>query len=197
MSEPNEASAVKLITSLFSPQNALIDKIIGELKRLFGPTDWTSPELYFDRTKYYEREMGWPLHRRFISFKDLIRPEELVEIKRTANNLEDAFRKDGKRKVNIDPGYICLERVILATGKNYTHRIYLSKGIYADLTLIFHKGSFRPLDWTYGDYADPKIICYFNDVRKSYKEQIRGIIGDRNAESGIGGERHLMNEEIP
>ncbi len=79
------------------------------------------------------------------------------------------------RRVNIDPGYIALERLVLATGKNYTHRIYLSKGIYADLTLVFHQGSFQTLAWTYRDYADTVVIGYFNEIRERYKNQLRGL----------------------
>ena len=144
MSHPSPAEDVKLIASLFSHEKALIDLIIHELEKAYGPHDWVSPELCFDRTQYYAREMGWPLHRRFISFEKLIRPEELVEIKLATNRMEEKYLQADKRRVNIDPGYISLERLILATGKNYTHRIYLTKGIYADLTLIFHDKSFRP-----------------------------------------------------
>lgn len=180
MSDPHEAEDVKLISSLFSPQNELIDKVIAELENLFGLTDWISPGLFFDRTKYYAKEMGWPLHRRFISFKNLIRPEDIVEIKLATNEVEGRYLQDGKRGINIDPGYISLERLILATGKNYTHRIYLSKGIYADLTLLYHRGSFRPLEWTYRDYAGPETLGFFDDVRKSYKAQLRGILDTGN-----------------
>jgi len=175
MSSPRKAEDVKLICSLFSPRKELIDKVIGELEQIFSFADWISPELFFDRTTYYAREMGWPLHRRFVSFKDLIRPSDIVEIKLKANEVENDYLLDGKRQINIDPGYISLERLILATGKNYTHRIYLSKGIYADLTLVFQKGSFRPLQWTYQDYASPEISALFNDVRERYKRQLRGI----------------------
>ena len=175
MSNPCKADDVKLISSLFSSQTNIIEQVIQELEGLFGPTDWISPALLFDRTKYYEKEMGWPLHRRFISFKTLIRPADIVEIKWKTNTLEKRYARNGNRKVNIDPGYIALERLVLATGKNYTHRIYLSKGIYADLTLIFQKGSFSPLAWSYKDYSDPEVIGFFNAVRERYKRQIRGL----------------------
>ena len=88
------------------------------------------------------------------------------------------YSEEGKRKINIDPGYVSLERLILVTGKNYTHRIYLSKGIFADLTLIFNKGSFRPLEWTFKDYASPEIISMLNDVRERYKKQLRGFTNE-------------------
>ena len=175
MSSPREAEDVKLISSLFSPRKELIVRIIAELEQTFGPTDWISPELFFDRTKYYAREMGWPLHRRFVSFERLIRPLSIVEIKLRTNGIENEHLQDGKRQINIDPGYISLERLVLATGKNCSHRIYLAKGIYADLSLIFHKGSFVPLQWSYKDYASPETIALFNDVRERYKRQLRGM----------------------
>lgn len=175
MSAPQDSDNVKLITSIFSPRKELVDKVIKELEGKFGPRDWTSPEMFFDRTKYYQREMGWPLHRRFITFRDLIRPEEIVDIKLATNDIERQYLIDGNREVNIDPGYISLERLILATGKNYTHRVYLSKGIYADLTLIFNKGGFRTLEWTYRDYSEPETIGFLNELRERYKRQLRGL----------------------
>ncbi|MFH1349683.1 MAG: DUF4416 family protein [Pseudomonadota bacterium] len=175
MSNPHKAEDVKLISSLFSSQKALIENVLHELEGIFGPSDWTSPGLLFDRTRYYEKEMGWPLHRRFVSFRKLIRPEDIVDIKLTTNGVEKRYLQDEGRMINLDPGYISLERLILATGKNYTHRIYLSKGIYADLTLVFKKASFVPLQWTYRDYADPVIVGYFNEIRERYKRQLRGV----------------------
>ncbi|HYQ60222.1 MAG TPA: DUF4416 family protein [Desulfatiglandales bacterium] len=175
MSEPKEADDVKLVASLFSPEERILEEVMLELQKVFGFPEWTSPPLFFDRTRYYEKEMGWPLHRRFLSFKDLIRPEAIVDIKLQTNELERRYLQEGRRRVNIDPGYIALERLVLATGKNYTHRMYLSKGIYADLTLVFHQGSFQTLAWTYRDYADPVVIGYFNNVREHYKNQLRGL----------------------
>ena len=173
MSHPHEPDPVKLISSLFSPERGCLDRGIGQLSGIFGPVDWLSPELPFDRTRYYAREMGWPLYRRFISFEKLIPPDRLVEIKLETNQTEQQYLGEGKRRINIDPGYISPERLILATGKNYVHRVYLSRGIYADLTLIFHKGSFKPVSWTYPDYAAPETIGYFNEVRRGYMEQLR------------------------
>jgi hypothetical protein len=175
VSTPFEPEDVKLVCSLFSPQETLMDRVIGELQGSLGPLEWRSPRLSFDRTRYYEKEMGWPLHRLFVAFRTLISPEAIVDVKLATNQVEQKYLVRGNRQINIDPGYVSLERLVLATGKNYTHRIYLSKGIYADLTLVFHKGSFKPLDWTYRDYADPEVIGYFNEIRERYKAQIRGL----------------------
>lgn len=173
MSHPHESVHVKLISSLFSPEKEFIDTIIRQLEEICGKVDWISPELFFDRTQYYAREMGWPLHRRFISFEELAPPDQLIHLKLKTNGIEQQYLIDGKRKINIDPGYICPERLVLATGKNYTHRVYLSHGIYADLTLVFQKGRFEPLRWTYPDYAESAIIGFFHEVRSRYMKQLR------------------------
>jgi hypothetical protein len=175
MSEPSEPEAVRLFASLFSPRAELIPDTILELEACFGPADWVSGEMLFDRTRYYEREMGWPLSRRFVSFQRLIRPDGIVEAKVQTNAVEKRHLQAGRRRVNIDPGYVSLERVVLATGKNYTHRVYLSRGIYADLTLLFRRGTFEALKWTYPDYGAPEMIALFNDLRRRYKEQLRGL----------------------
>jgi hypothetical protein len=173
MSQPREPEPVKLIASVFSPEKACIHGVMGRLSEIYGAADRVSSELFFDRTRYYAREMGWPLHRRFLSFERLVRAESLVDVKLKTNEIERQCLSEGKRTVNIDPGYISPERLILATGKNYVHRVYLSEGIYADLTLLFKRGSFEPLSWTYPDYKDPQTIGFFNGVRETYMKQLR------------------------
>jgi len=174
VSKPKPGQKVKLISSLFSSDVNLIMKVIKQMEQHFGLSDWISEKIIFDRTKYYAKEMGWPLYRRFISFEKLIYPEFLVEAKLITNTIEDKHLSDMQRNINIDPGYISLERLVLATGKNYTHRIYLGKGIYADLTLVFHAGTFKSLEWTYPDYRNEQTIDYFNMVRDNYLSYLRG-----------------------
>ena len=173
MSTPQAEKKVKLVTSLFSREEELIENVVTQLETHFGPTDWISKLFPFDRTQYYAKEMGWPLYRRFISFSSLISPDSIVEIKLMTNKIENEHLLNKKRLINIDPGYVSLERLVLATGKNYTHRIYLTKGIYADLTLVFHAGTFNPLVWTYPDYADEEVIGWFNGVRENYLKHLR------------------------
>jgi hypothetical protein len=173
VSQPQETKKVKLISSLFSHEGALIDLVIKEMGERFGPVDWVSELLPFNGTRYYEKEMGWPLCRRFTSFVRLITPEAIADIKLITNELEKEHLDRENRRINIDPGYITLERLVLATGKNYSHRVYLGKGIYADLTLIFHDGTFKPLSWTYPDYAEEKVIGLFNGLRSGYLRHLR------------------------
>lgn len=186
MSIPTEPDAVKRIASVIARTEQGIDSAIVRLMELYGPTDSTSPLLPFDRTRYYEREMGGPLFRKFVAFEELMDRKILPEIKLETNAIEEQTRKDGNRTLNIDPGFICLERLVLATGKNYTHRIYLSQGIYADLTLVFHQKRFQPLPWTYPDYADPGVMDYFNAIREKYKDQLRLGIGERRLDGSTG-----------
>jgi len=173
MSQPREPDPVKYISSIFAAAPEIVDDGIRDLADLFGPVDRVSEPLFFDRTRYYEKEMGWPLYRRFISFQDLMPPGRLVEVKIQTNGLEQRSLAGAKRRINIDPGYVCAERLILATGKNYVHRIYLRKGIYADLTLVYRKGAFHPLEWTYPDYRQPDLIRFFNETRTVYMEQLK------------------------
>jgi hypothetical protein len=118
--------------------------------------------------------MGKGLFRHFVTFKPLIAVPLLSQIKQRTNRLEEKYATpDGNRRINMDPGYVCLEHVILATTKGYAHRPYLREGIYADLTLIYRNKSFQPLEWTYPDYRQEEVILLFNQFRKRYAEDLK------------------------
>ena len=164
---------VKLITSIFSNRKELFNRVISILQRDFGPLDFESGFLSFDKTDYYTDEMGKGLLRKFYSFKRLIEPDEIVDIKLYTNRIEDRFREEGRRKINIDPGYISLGKLVLATTKDQQHRIYLNKGIYAETTLRYKDGRFMDWEWTYPDYRTAEYRDIFNKIRDIYREQIR------------------------
>ena len=148
---------------------ALLYDLAKKLTDSFGPIDMVSEWFPFRFTDYYKTEMGHPLFRRFLVFKQLIVQNDLSEIKLKTNVLENLYTDGNKRRVNIDPGYMLLERFVLATGKNFTHRIYIGKRIYADLTLIYQKNDFQPLPWTYPDYSDSDTRRFLRQVRERYK----------------------------
>ena len=173
MSKPGLPKPAKLVISCFTKDKKIHGEVARRLSESFGPPDVISPWLAFEHTDYYRREMGAPLFRRVMAYPKLMEQEALADVKLFANELEDKFATEDKRLVNIDPGYLVAERFVLATGKNYTHRIYLRAGIYADLTLIYHDGGFRALDWTYPDYAGEGIICFLKSVRDRYMYQLR------------------------
>ena len=173
MSLPRPPQAAKLLIGLFMNQRELIHPITDRLIEHFGAIDMVSPWFDFNFTDYYEPEMGTPLYRRMVVFASLIHQRDLAHIKIQTNGIEELFTKNGSRSVNIDPGYLLRERFVLATGKNYTHRIYIGKGIYADLTLIYRKGEFKTLEWTYPDYADNRMLDFLLLTRKKYIDDLK------------------------
>ncbi|CAN2041766.1 DUF4416 family protein [Candidatus Magnetomoraceae bacterium gMMP-15] len=175
MSIPQKPKPCKLTISLFMQDKELLKPVSQALVEKFGNVDIISKWLAFDYTSYYEPEMGAGLFRRVLAFKNLIEQISLSDIKIFTNSLEKDLSINGKRRINIDPGYMLAERFVLATGKNFTHRIYIDKGIYADLTLIYQKGSFKTLDWTYPDYADEKMLCFLKQVRKNYLISLNAV----------------------
>lgn len=173
MSTPRPPSPARLIVGAFLRERDLLPELAERLATAFGPVELVSDWMPFDYTSYYEREMGTPLFRRMFSFARLVEQERLADIKLFTNALESEYRVDGRRRVNLDPGYLLRERFVLATGKNYSHRIYIGKGIYADLTLVFTGGEYRALDWTYPDYADPRMRAFLKTARTRYVEALR------------------------
>ncbi|MDD5352279.1 MAG: DUF4416 family protein [Candidatus Omnitrophica bacterium] len=164
---------VKLIISIFTQNNNLFEAIENVLSRKFGPIDFESGMLDFNQTDYYEKEFGADLKRKFISFKKLIKADDLWKIKTITNKLEKKFTKDNKRQVNLDPGYITQANLILASTKDYSHRIYIKGGIYQELTLIFKEKTFWPLPWTYPDYQKKESIEIFIKIRNMLNSQLQ------------------------
>ncbi len=175
MGKPKEPEPAKLFMSLIGLDEAIIRRGMEDLGSAFGKIDYVSEKFPFDCTDYYTREMGKPLFRHFVTYDRLISIPSLPDVKRATNRLEERYAAlNGNRPINVDPGYICLEHVVLATTKGYTHRPYLRDGIYADLTLIYRNKSFQPLEWTYPDYRQESVIRLFNQFRKKYLEDLRG-----------------------
>jgi len=173
MSKPREPKPAKLVIGLFMKDRALLEPLAVELASEFGSLDMVSPWLPFDFTTYYEQEMGTPLFRRLLTFKPLIEQLELATAKLTTNRLEAQYSGNGRRRVNIDPGYLLYERFVLASGKNFAHRIYIGHRIYADLTLIYQQGAYEKLPWTYPDYADRPILSFLAQVRNKYAADLK------------------------
>lgn len=174
MDEQHPVRKVKLFMSIIYTDELSFESAIFNLIERYGPLDFVSKEMPFIYTDYYEKEMGPGLRRRFLTFRNLIYPDEIINCKLFTTEVEKRYVKENcGRRVNIDPGILSLERLILASRKNFTHRVYLGKGVYADLTLIFKKGSFRSLEWTYPDYRSEEVIKMLNRIRELYKLQLQ------------------------
>jgi hypothetical protein len=162
----------KLVTGILSSRPDAEQALLKELSTHFGPLDYRSSSLAFRHTHYYDDEMGTPIIRFFLSFTELVNPGRLSEIKVTTNRIETSFMSEGKRKINIDPGLLFLGSFILATTKASAHRIPLANGIYGEITLLFQKGTFRTVEWTYPDYREGDYIGILNAIRQIYKKQL-------------------------
>ena len=177
---------VKLIAGFIFKDKTLYQRAKSAMLRRFGASDFESTIIDFNFTDYYAPEMGTGLKRAFISFKKLIKPNDLAAIKVFTNALEEklAYKRHTdfsfkagcvlyKRRVNIDPGYVDMAKLVLASTKDYSHRIYLGKGIYAEITLRYQNKSFTHWDWTYPDYRTVEYLAVFNTVRAFYEQQVK------------------------
>ena len=151
----------------------MMEKSLERLQSEFGVIDYRSRVLPFDLTDYYVPEMGSPLFRLFIALESLIKPDRIASIKCDANVLENRLSIDGKRKVNLDPGYLDYDKVVLASAKYNGQKIYLAHGIWADLTLHFERGHFHPYPWSFPDFKKGMYDEIFLAIRRLYKQQKR------------------------
>ncbi len=176
MAEPKSFPPAKLIVGIISSQAAYFERAEKELQALFGSTDLKSPLFPFDLTNYYEEQMRTNLERVFLSFVELVSPDTLSNLKIQTNALEKKIRQEsGKnfRVVNIDPGILTASALIMATAKDFSHRIPLSQGIYGHLEFLFSKQGIKILDWTYPDFKREGYGKFFLEVRRVYLEQLR------------------------
>jgi len=163
-----------LFVGIMYSDDALLDEVIGTLKKRFGPIKSRTDAYDFSGiTSYYEKEMGRGIKKIIIVFEK-IPIVDLPDIKLYTISLEKRYSIGKSRRINIDPGYFTITNVVLATTKNFTHRIYLGKGIYADLTMMFRKGQTVLFEWTYPDFRLKALRDFFYSQRQSILE-IRNI----------------------
>lgn len=170
MAEPRPAEPARLIVGMLSAQADALDAAEAELARRFGPLDLRSDTWPHDYTHYYAAEMGEPLLRRFVAARDLLDPADLAEAKLATNAIERDLaarrRWPALRPVNLDPGYVTPAKLVLASCKDFAHRICLGRGVYAEVTLRYVRGgAWQGLDWTYPDYRSPEYHEFLDRVR--------------------------------
>jgi len=163
----------KLIIGLIYKDEGIMARVESLLAGRFGPTDYRVSGLPFSQTEYYKKEMGPGLKRALMSFSRLCEIERSWRVKLITNGIERKFSKEGRRAVNIDPGYVSLSSLALLTTKDYAHRLYMGNGIFSEVTLIFQQGTFRPCEYTYPDYRSDEYVSFFNAVRKIYSSQLK------------------------
>jgi len=179
MAQPKPALPVKLIVAMLSREESLFISAQQRMEQLWAAIDIESAVMPFDYTDYYAKQMGAPLRRKFISFEELIDPGALAGIKHRSNALEAELAEapvgqvlQVVRPINLDPGYIEASKLVLATTKNYAHRIYIGESMYAEATLHYHKGLWQGWPYTYPDYTGGDYDDFFNRTRAKLMEQL-------------------------
>ncbi len=172
MSEPKEIKPVKLICGIIAVNEEMAERATAALVRMYGEPDLELGPIPFDSTDYYGKEMGQDLVRKFIAFDELIDPGRLAAIKLATNDLEKEIAVCGGRPVNLDPGYVSESKLVLASAKNFAHRLYLGDGIYGEVTLHFRKGGAIHYEWTFPDYRTDIYKRFFEEVREAYRSQL-------------------------
>lgn len=175
----------KLFVGILTSVDSLLPRTEAGLTALFGPSDLRAGPFPFDATTYYDEEMGSPVSRYFLGFSRLISPENLADIKEETNELEAAIAAETpsvRRPVNLDPGYLEQAKIVLASTKNFYHRILISGGIYAEVTQHYEDGQWRSLPWTFPDFRSGRYSEFFLSLRRTYRAQLKAG-GDRDLQA--------------
>ena len=178
MAEAIPFTPVKLICGIITAREDILSNPAAYLTEFFGSIDHTSSLMEFIFTDYYAKQMGKGLKRKFVSFAELVAPEKLSDIKIQTNRLEVDIKKQfgsDRRIVNLDPGYMTASALIIATAKDFSHRIPLQKGIFAHLEFLFGRKNVKTLSWTYPDYRTGEYQRFFLEVRKTYLKQLKDL----------------------
>jgi len=173
VSRPRSPEPVLMVLGLLHEPHFPLADLRDQLHKRFGDWDEATAPLPFLWTDYYRPEMGAELQRRFLAMTELIEPGRLTEVKLATNEVEESWLNDkGGRRVNLDTGILSLHNFILATGKNYSHRVYLGQGIFADLPLMWTRGGWLELPWTFPDYRDRRIQDVLTGFRETYRRRL-------------------------
>ncbi len=171
--KPTAPNPVKLFCGVLYSDASLLDQARSMLIDQYGAIDFQSQTFRFEVSDYYRAEMGWPIWRIFWSFERLIAPNQIASIKIACNAIEESLAIAGSRKVNLDPGYMDYDKIVLASAKYNGQKIYLDLGIYADLTLRYEKGNYYPFPWSFPDFRSGQYYRTFLRMRELYKAQLK------------------------
>jgi len=186
-----EPQPVKLFVGLLAGTRENLDAGLSRLTQRFGQPDVVMDPVPFTHTQYYEKELGPNPLRIFASFDPLFPRTQLPDLKIWTGEIEGELSVDGKRVVNLDPGYLTLGQVFLASTKDQRQRVYVRNGIYVEPTLYFRNGKFHPFEWTYPDYRNGSYFSFLETVREIYLGQLKKDRFDTPTEGGLLSDQRL------
>ncbi|HEY2147110.1 MAG TPA: DUF4416 family protein [Pirellulales bacterium] len=170
MGEIHQAESVLPIVAAFSRYDEALDWVRHRAAATFGEIALESPRFDFRETDYYAGTMGEGLKKCFWVFEPRRDPAELANWKIAANDWETEYARRGDhpepRPLNLDPGYLTLAKLVLASTKDHAHRVYLDRGIYAEVTLYFKDGRWQHREWTFPDYRRTDYQEFFTAARR-------------------------------
>ena len=172
MGDIRRPDKVLLFVGVLYTDADVLNKAVAALKHRYGGTCLEHTGIAFESTDFYDDEMGKGIKKAFFFFEELIDPEHIAAIKNETNVMEEYFSAtDGRRTVNLDPGYLDMAKVILVTTKDRGHRIYLQRGIFAETELIYFRKKYETMPWTYPDYKKDDYIGIFTEARLLYNNK--------------------------
>lgn len=181
--KPQQVQPVQLVVCALETDRERLAQARELLVADFGPEDGLHGPWEFDVTGYYHEEMGGPpINRWLICYGEPVLSEQLPEIKLLTNRVEKRLSVEGKRRVNLDAGYMDFNKFVLASAKFHEHKIHLGRGIFADLTLLFNNGAWHPLPWSFADFRDDRYHEALTLIRNGYRERMRGEPSPRRLE---------------
>lgn len=177
MGKPTPPPPALLLLAAFSRHEAALKWARTRAVETWGPIALESPTFEFAQTDYYRPTMGSGLRKVFLTFQRPFDPAELADVKLQTNRWEEEYTKAADhpepRPLNLDPGYLTLGKLVLASTKDHAHRIYLARGIYAEVTLYYKHGRWEPREWTFADYRREDYREFFSQCRAALHSEPR------------------------
>jgi len=172
MGTAEQPSQAKLFLALLYRPDAALDAIMIEITHAFGAVERMYGPIQFAFSDYYKDEVGERPLKQYMTFERLIERDMLPAVKTATNAIEARYLDNGVRTANLDPGYLVKDKLVLATTKDFYHRLYLAQGIFGEVTLHFRKGVFRYFSWTYPDYMDPAFLEFLTKERAAFVHEV-------------------------
>ncbi|MCE5270034.1 DUF4416 family protein [bacterium] len=164
---------VKLFAAILYSEESLLERARERLSGLYGPEDFVSEPFPFEHTDFYEAEMGAGLKRIFVAWERLVHPGALAQSKLATDRIErELAAPGGNRQVNVDPGTLDYQKVVLASFKYMGQKIFIGEGVWADLTLYYRKGGWAKFEWTFPDFKLGAYDSALLEIRRLYKRQM-------------------------